>query len=361
MSTSTEQWFDAWRDLLSKQPWQSTLEAWWRQFSTDSESSPSPVFEKIAAQSHSFFELAEELIKLGSGNSGDVAPGPGMDRMFDDLKRALDTPPDNPAAGSFWQIPVAGWQQFVSSMPGMSQASMPTGIHPGAFSPPAGMDALLSTPALGYTRESQGEVKKMARLSAAYLEAQRRYNAFFADMGKASLDVMRRRLAERAEQGEPPLATVREFYDLWVECSEKVYRERTMTDEYSRLNGEMVNALMALRRQYAAMMDDITGQMNMPTREELDTLHLQSQEARRHARRLEGKLRELGAREAELARRLAGLGERINAGPAAGSKPAKGKRSSRAKKGSGKGAGSGSAGKATGKKQKQQKKRNRKQ
>lgn len=320
MISSTDQWFDAWRGLLSNQPWQSTLEDWWRQYSLQGDGSPSPVFEKIAAQSHSFFQLAEELARLNTGNDVGSERHDSMDRMLDHLKRALNETSSNQAQNLFWQMPLANWQRFVSTLPGA--ANVPFAGEPGmqALDPSIRLQKMLSTPGLGYTRETQSDVQKLTRLSIEYLEAQRKYSAFYIDMSRESIDTMRDRLQERSQEGGEPMTTVREFYDLWVDCSEAVYRARTLTEEYARLNGEMVNALMALKQHGAGMMDDFAGKMNLPTRQEVDTMHRRAQETRRAAKDLEHQvwiLRETGA---DQVRRISGLKDRVEKLPRTGSK-----------------------------------------
>ena len=287
MSNWTDPWFDAWRDLLQHQPWQSTLEDWWRQFSRHGDASSFPVFEKIAAQSHSFFQLGEELAKLDPGNSTGTAWQANLDRMFNELKQALDAPSSNQARNLFWQMPLANWQNTVSSMPGFNSDLFAVGRGKPAFDPQAKWGHLLSFPGLGYTRESQADIQKLNRLTLDYLTTQQSYDNFFVEMSKESLDSMRERLTARVEDGAEPLKTVREFYDLWVDCSEAVYRDRTMTDEYARLHGDRVNALMALKQHAAMMMDDWIDMMNMPTRREMDTINLRSQAARHTSRELE--------------------------------------------------------------------------
>ncbi len=311
MSNRTDQWFESWRDLLSHQPWQSTLEDWWRQFSRQGDSSSLPVFEKIAAQSHSFFQLGEELAKLDPGNSTGTDWQANLDRMFNELKQALDAPSSNQARNLFWQMPLANWQSMVSSMPGFSSDQLAAVGGQPAFDPQAKWEQRLSTPGLGYTRESQAGIQKLNRLMLDYLKTQQRYNNFFVEMSKESLDSMRERLTARVEDGAEPLKTVREFYDLWVDCSEAVYQARTMTDEYARLHGDRVNALMALKQQAAMMMDDWVDMMNMPTRREMDTINLRSQAARRTSKELEQRVEMLKRREADLTRQVTELCGRI--------------------------------------------------
>ena len=110
---------------------------------------------------------------------------------------------------------------------------------------------------------------------------------------------MRDRLFARTEADQKAITTVRELYDLWVECSEEVYAKNVLTDEYAEMHGEMVNALMALKHQGAQMMDDLAGALNMPTRQEMDTIHLRFQTSRRNNQTLRKEVATLKARQDE--------------------------------------------------------------
>jgi len=312
MKDWSDQWYDSWRGLVSNQPWQSTLEDWWRESASQGGDSPSDqVFEKIAAQSHSFFKLAEELSKSGTGQGDSADWQTGLDQMLDGMKQAFGDPSSSQAQNLFWQMPLANWQRTASSM-----SSLPGDYFSGAgghtaFDARAKLDEVLSAPGLGYTRESQADVKQFARLLLDYQTAQQSYTHFFVEMGRQSLDAMRERLMARMEGGEDPVTSVRELYDLWVDCSETVYGERVLSDEYSRLNGEMINALMALKQHSARSADGVAGMMNMPTRQEVDTVHHRFQISRRAGKALEQQVETLNAREKDLSEQMEQLLTRV--------------------------------------------------
>ncbi|MFQ5936933.1 MAG: poly(R)-hydroxyalkanoic acid synthase subunit PhaE, partial [Acidiferrobacterales bacterium] len=77
------------------------------------------------------------------------------------------------------------------------------------------------------------------------------------------------------------LTTARELYDVWVDCCEDVYGDYVATDEYAELHARLVNTLMALKRHAGAIIDEVLGAMNMPTRREVNTLHHRLQQMRR--------------------------------------------------------------------------------
>ena len=291
MNNWSDQWYDSWRGLVSNQPWQSVLEEWWQGLPGQHGTDPAvSVFEKIAAQSHSFFKLAEELSKAGSaagtdGNTSD--PWQSLEKTLEKLGQGFADPAGSAARNQFWQMPLANWQQAMSNMGGSAAQmfSNPAGDPYSGLN--AGLSSLLTTPGLGYTREAQADVQKLSRLGLAYRDAQQRYTDFFLKMNAESLELVRQRLAERAENDDQPIDSVRQLYDLWVECSEEVYARHALTDEYATLNGQLVNALMALKQHSTQLSDNLAGMLNLPTRREIDTLH-----HRFHAERRAGKEKE---------------------------------------------------------------------
>jgi hypothetical protein len=75
-----------------------------------------------------------------------------------------------------------------------------------------------------------------------------------------------------------------------VECSEEVYGEYVIKEDYAVVHGDLVNALMAVKSQSGKIMDEIAGMFNMPTRGEMDTVHSRFQDSRRAAARLRREL-----------------------------------------------------------------------
>ena len=118
MKNWSDQWFDSWRGLVSNQPWQSVLEDWWQGYSKQQGSSPTAaVFEKIAAQSHSFFKLAEELSRA---EADDKTPDAwkALEKTLSSLGQGFSDPDGSAAKNLFWQMPMNNWQQAMSAMSG---------------------------------------------------------------------------------------------------------------------------------------------------------------------------------------------------------------------------------------------------
>ena len=310
MNNWSNPWFDSWKNLASNPPWQSSLEDWWRQFSQQSDSPYLQAFENIVDQSRLFFQMAEKL------SNQDVSSGvskwqDNLDQIFNSLKQSFDVQDGSQAAQLFWQMPLANWQRTVSSLSSLPGDAFSAAATHGTLDPHAKLDQFLSTPGLGYAREYQAEYQKLSRLLLDYQKAYQKYSTFFIEINKQSLDCMRDRLLARAEGDEEPITSVRELYDLWVDCSERVYAQNVLTDSYAKMHGEMINALMALKQQGAKMMDDLAGTLNIPTRREMDTMHQRFQSSRRSQKSIQQEVTALKLREEKLTNELSALRDKF--------------------------------------------------
>lgn len=310
MNDRSNPWFDSWKDLTPNQPWQTALEDWWGQFSKQSSSPYLQTFENLVEQSRLFFGLAEKLkdpkVLQNTSNWQD-----SLEQIFDSLKQSFDMQDTHQAAQLFWQMPLANWQRTASSLSSLPGDLFSSDSTPGGFDPHAKLDQFLSTPGLGYGREYQAEYQKLSRLLLDYQKAYQKYSAFFVEVNKQSLDLIRDRLLTRAQADGKPITTIRELYNLWVDCSEQVYAQNVLSDSYAEMHGEMINALMALKHQGAQMMDDFAGALNMPTRQEMDTIHERFQASRRDYKLMQHELAATRREEEDFAEQLSTLVQKV--------------------------------------------------
>lgn len=190
---------------------------------------------------------------------------------------------------AFWELPLDTWQRTVSSMsvlPGdVLQNFKAEGLERLGQTFDDRVDRFLSTPGVGYTREWQGQLQIQSRLWLDYQKAHQHYAAAFAKIGLQCVEHLEKRLRTLVKEGNE-ITSARELYDLWVDCCEEGYADYVSTDEYAELHANLVNSLMALKRHSSAMIDELLGAMNMPTRREVNTLHRRLQEARRESKTL---------------------------------------------------------------------------
>lgn len=243
-------------------------------------------YDRLLDLGRSYFTMTENLTKAAN-------PAAAVDEWLEQMQAAFS---GKPAAGgrgpkdfmAFFDLPLDTWQRTVSSF------SPIPGDYLKALHPEIGdqvhdqLDRFLSIPGVGYSRESQEQYQHLGRLVLDYQKAMGEYANAMSKIGLRSVERMRKKL----EETEEPVTSVRALYNLWVDACEDEYAELTMSEEYAEIYGRMVNALMALKRQGAQMVDETLEGFNMPTRREVNTLHRRLQETRRELRALRSALEE---------------------------------------------------------------------
>lgn len=229
---------------------------------------------KMTEQSRAFFDLGQKI----ASNGGDDWQE-SVFQYLDDLSGQLQDP--QAAAQAFiGASPLEYWKQFAG------HDGRSPGDHPSFLSQ---IDKLLQMPGFGYTRELQESFQELARLWLAYEKAYGEYTAYCIVTAGRCVEQLRDRLKTEFEEGGGP-RSIRALYDSWVACNEEVYAERVATEEYMKLHGRLVNALMAYRRRAGELLDQCAGAANMPTRREVDALHRKLKDAQRELHRLKVRL-----------------------------------------------------------------------
>jgi class III poly(R)-hydroxyalkanoic acid synthase PhaE subunit len=186
----------------------------------------------------------------------------------------------------------------------------------------------LSTPTLGYTRESQEEVQRLGQCLLNYQKAMQDYAGVLSGIVARAAELLREKATERVGKGEA-FESIRECYNLWVDCGEEAYAEVCASDAFTRAQAAMTNALMALKRQEQLMIDEALSALNMPTRRELDTSHRRVHQLQRRVWKLEEALSASGI--AELRAELGALRDELAALRTVAPAPASTRRVAKAK------------------------------
>ena len=76
-----------------------------------------------------------------------------------------------------------------------------------------------------------------------YQQTQNHYLDLLQQTAGQALDLMEQRLQDRAAAGQT-INSLRELYNLWVECNEETYGRMLRSAEYSELSGRLLNALL---------------------------------------------------------------------------------------------------------------------
>ena len=137
-----------------------------------------------------------------------------------------------------------------------------------------------SVPGVGYAREKQDHMNLLYRLWVDYEGQMRKYNIEMTRVGLQALQRFQEYVAN-PPQGDAPLDSLKSIYLKYVDISEEVYAEFAMSEEYTQMYGQVVNALGAFKKQMHQITDDLLEQANLPNRQEVDSLHKRVHELRR--------------------------------------------------------------------------------
>ncbi len=143
------------------------------------------------------------------------------------------------------------------------------------------IDKLLAMPGFGPHRKTQEQMQDGIKLFKEYQQVASEYNTQMNKVGVEALESMRLRILQMSEQGET-INSLREVYDLWVDCNEKAYAELVYTDEYSELYGRLTNASLAVKQHNGKVMDMILAKLNIPTRIDMNTVSKRIQAMQRN-------------------------------------------------------------------------------
>ncbi|MGH8249036.1 MAG: poly(R)-hydroxyalkanoic acid synthase subunit PhaE, partial [Gammaproteobacteria bacterium] len=171
------------------------------------------------------------------------------------------------------------WQRTFSKM-----SVMPGDVFQVFRQPRGGEEQPQIPPALGYTRELQEEIKTGARLWGEFQKNLLEYQSGISKVAGKVVDRFRDRILGMANRGEK-LSSLRELYNLWVECAEAAYGEHVFTKEYAECYGRMINSLVAFKNHSQFVVDEVLATMNMPTQQGFSTMQRQQQDLRREMRR----------------------------------------------------------------------------
>ncbi len=318
----TEQWFkaqqqfvDTWSEMAKQggeaaktnqaDLWAESFKIWNRGMQQGQQTDFSSLMGKSMEISKSIFGMAEQL---GQFMAAEKDPMTAMQKWIESVISMLQNNPMNAAAMNpdafgglmnHWMAPAGLWQQMADNMnagPWQMPAMSGVALNMGEAIDPLGK--ALQTPGIGFFREPQEKQQLGVQLMIDYHKSNMAFNQAFIKVAIESLNDLKNQLMTLKPEEFP--ASLRALYDMWVEISEKHYAEFAMSKEYPVLYGDMVNKLMAVKKHYQELVNDLFEAMNLPTHSEVDTMQRRLQEARRENGRLRHDLNELKKAVAEL-------------------------------------------------------------
>jgi len=252
------------------------------------------LLDQMMSQGKAFLGMLENVYKSGQ-SSGSVDFAALAKKTLEDLGQ------QNPFTAGFGSNPFAqsGANPFAfmqgNSMPAFDFSKF---TQPGAFG--AAIPQLMDFPSFGLNRESQERKIEMFKGMKAHFEANKVYNALTLKSMQNGIERMQSKLAERSEPGRE-LDSMKAVYDLWIDALEESFAETALSPEFQDAYADLVNTKMRVQASIQKQVALATGELGMPTRGELDSVHKKLAEMRRDARLQSGGAQELEAIKEELA------------------------------------------------------------
>jgi len=259
---------------------------------------------KLSAAPAEMSALFDSWPKLASSAASALPPslqqfGPAWELYFS-LGRTMlqefgggDAKAADPAsrARSFAAVMETWFEQFGSQLGQLPKFRLPPDpqhwwqtLMPGSM-PPGAAPKSADFAALGVTRERQEAWQKFARLLAQYQEVQTKLARQWVTIGsEATKKFSARASAMGAGAPRGSMQSLRELYDLWIECAEEVYGSVAHSPEYAQLIAELANSSNAVRAEQQRELESWARQFDLPTRAEINSLHQQVKELRAQVR-----------------------------------------------------------------------------
>ena len=261
-----------------RNPLTEAMEHWWQSVAPLMPEDKTEFVSKILEQGRTYYFLGDQFIKLLNETSKAGKAGYGwekiLNKQFEEMK-AVFSKMQNDAQETAHKM-AGAWQ--LMPMDTLQRTFSLGSIMPGDFLGDlkhAGFqqvsDKFLSIPGVGYTRESQEHVQHGIRSWNEYQKVFQEYNQAMFKVGMEAIEAMRQKILAMAKEGKE-LKSLRELYDLWIDCNEEAYASFVFTPEYSDLYGRLTNALMAVKQHGRNIVDESLGSLNIPTYKGINTL-----------------------------------------------------------------------------------------
>jgi len=299
-----EQWNDMSRKAMEQNPfaqqpkqtpWEAAMDHWWQAIAPNAPEGSRGFMEKMLQQGKQFMQFGEQMT-ANLNKTRDWSDA--LNQTFENIQSSMAAGAEQSAEASekgftqwmgLWEGPVESWRKAAGQLP----------LNSDFAGTPNLFEKVLGMPGLGFTREDEERYKQLGQSWLHYQHALMSYQHFFADLGGASIRCMKDKVKDLVDSGEK-IESGRALYDMWVAACEEEYAKHTMTPAYAKVYGELVNSLMAFKKQWRELIDERLGMLGMPTIREVRTLQTRLQESRREARAIRTELDQLKEQVAQL-------------------------------------------------------------
>jgi len=310
-------YFDTWIDLTRRgtetlekgfkpeatptNPFLNGVEQWWKMMSPMIPEENRQVTSRLMEMNKGYMQMGEQVWNLAQGMQATMKAGQDWRNTWQEQIKNWQqqwNTPNTPAVGwnTLWGLPLQHWQQLSSSysiMPGDLEKILRGGGPLGADTLQNAIKSFLSTPPVGYTREMQEDWQELARLWLEQAQAVQKYESLLMGVGNRTTELVGTQLMAMMTNGKS-IESLRQAYDLWVDCAEMAYAELAQGNEFITTQAKLTNTLMAVKRKEQQMIEPILRVFDLPTRSELNTAHKRIHSLRRELGQLQRRLDDFG-------------------------------------------------------------------
>ena len=261
----------------SAQSWHDTID-WWTKLAHGGRTEVNDVVDRFNGQARSWYASMQDV---AAGFAGQPASAHDITKAW---KQALGAVGENPFPELFRAMRGQGQQ-------GLDQWIEDASPFLDAWKREA--SSWLGMPAFGFAREHQERWQKLAAAMLDYQQQTSAYNALMAKAGQRAFEVFEEKLGGRSAPGKQ-LASARALFDLWIDAAEEAYAEIALSPEFRAVYGRLVDAQMRVRGGMQREVEQMTGQLGMPTRSEIDAAHKKITQLERDVRKLRDALARTG-------------------------------------------------------------------
>lgn len=147
-------------------------------------------------------------------------------------------------------------------------------------------ELLAKLPPIGPAREQVAAWRELAAIQAECQHLEQELQTVLMGVQRDALNLLEQCVRERGAN-QQPLASYRELYDLWVDCGEQIYAKLAHSDAYAKLQAQFGNASIKLKARQQQAMEQTLKQFDLPTRSELNSVHLQLRQLKQRLATLE--------------------------------------------------------------------------
>lgn len=166
------------------------------------------------------------------------------------------------------------WKLVASHAPGEPGAS--------SLALGAGLDGLrnalkdkferLYVPAFGPLHAQQQFAESLMSTTLRWQRAATRVSELLSAVATDAVEKLIAALAGPEASG-PPVTSLRQLHDLWVECGERAYAAAAHSEDFAAAQAELLAAMIEMRFEQRRQIEEWARAFDLPSRSEIDAIH----------------------------------------------------------------------------------------